>query len=75
MADSDEPILESAEGTDIQWAAGKNPTVKVMRKKAKKGAKPGAKAQTKLEPTDSFFNFFSPPKVHTLPVSACLVLS
>ena len=34
-----------------------------MKKKAKKGAKAGAKPQTKLEPVASFFNFFSPPEV------------
>lgn len=38
-------------------------TVKLMKKKPKKGAKPDAKPQTKLEPVDSFFNFFSPPQV------------
>ncbi len=35
--------------------------VQVMKKKPKKGAKPSAKPQTKLEQVDSFFNFFSPP--------------
>lgn len=34
-----------------------------MKKKPKKGAKPDAKPQTKQEPVDSFFNFFSPPQV------------
>jgi nucleosome assembly protein 1-like 1 len=33
-----------------------------MKKKPKKGSKPGP-PQTKLEPCDSFFNFFSPPQV------------
>jgi hypothetical protein len=37
--------------------------MKLMKKKPKKGAKPDAKPQTKLEPVESFFNFFSPPEV------------
>ena len=56
-ADEDEDMLELAKGTQIAWAAGKDPTVKVMKKKAKKGGKP----LTKLEPCESFFRFFSPP--------------
>eukprot|EP00882_Tetradesmus_deserticola_P000413 GHRQ01000454.1.p1 GENE.GHRQ01000454.1~~GHRQ01000454.1.p1 ORF type:complete len:340 (+),score=180.22 GHRQ01000454.1:220-1239(+) len=63
MLDDDEPVLERSEGTEIDWKAGKNITVKVMKKKPKKGARPDAKPQTKLEPVDSFFNFFSPPQV------------
>jgi nucleosome assembly protein 1-like 1 len=55
-ADEDEDMLELAKGTEIAWAAGKDTTVKVM-KKAKKGGKP----LTKLEPCESFFRFFSPP--------------
>jgi hypothetical protein len=35
----------------------------VMKKKPKKGAKPDARPQTKLEPVESFFNFFTPPTV------------
>jgi Nucleosome assembly protein (NAP) len=34
-----------------------------MKKKPKKGAKPGTKPLTKLEPVPSFFSFFSPPEV------------
>lgn len=34
-----------------------------MKKKPKKGARPDARPQTKLEPVDSFFNFFKPPQV------------
>ena len=29
MVDEEEEMLQSAEGTDIHWEAGKNPTVKV----------------------------------------------
>jgi len=37
--------------------------MKLMKKKPKKGAKADAKPQTKMEPVDSFFNFFNPPQV------------
>lgn len=45
-----------ARGCDINWKAGKNLTVKIFRKKSKKG-----KVIVKQEPTDSIFNFFNPP--------------
>lgn len=38
-------------------------TIKVMKKKPKKGSKPDAKPQMKTEKVDSFFNFFDPPQV------------
>lgn len=50
--------------TDIEWFPGKNLTVKILKKKPKKGAK-NTKPITKTEPCDSFFNFFSPPAVPT----------
>jgi nucleosome assembly protein 1-like 1 len=62
MIDDDEPILERAVGTEIEWAAGKNLTQKVMKKKPKKGAK-NTKPVTKTEQCESFFNFFTPPQV------------
>ncbi|KAI5080054.1 hypothetical protein GOP47_0005533 [Adiantum capillus-veneris] len=62
MIEEDEPILERAVGTEIEWNAGKNLTQKVMRKKVKKGAK-NVKPITKTEACESFFNFFSPPQV------------
>eukprot|EP00884_Botryococcus_braunii_P023655 jgi/Botrbrau1/9974/Bobra.0012s0068.2 len=60
--DDGEMELERAEGTNISWKGGKNPTVKIMKKKPKPGkaARPG-RVITKEEPTSSFFNFFSPP--------------
>jgi nucleosome assembly protein 1-like 1 len=64
MVDSDDPVLEKATGTKIEWKSGKNVTVKVMKKKPKPGK--GGKASkpiTKTEPVASFFSFFSPPKV------------
>ncbi|KAK9834585.1 hypothetical protein WJX74_005210 [Apatococcus lobatus] len=64
MVDEEEPILERAEGTSIQWSAGKDPTRKLVRKKAKgRGGKGGGQAAMKYEPVESFFNFFSPPAV------------
>jgi len=64
FSDEEETYLVKSEGTPIAWAAGKNTTVKVLKKKGKpgKGGAP-AKTLTKLEPCESFFNFFSPPEV------------
>ncbi|KAG2617870.1 hypothetical protein PVAP13_3NG258045 [Panicum virgatum] len=62
MIDEDEPILEKAIGTDIEWYAGKCLTQKVLKKKPRKGSK-NTKPITKTEDCDSFFNFFSPPQV------------
>jgi nucleosome assembly protein 1-like 1 len=58
-----EPVLQKAEGTPIDWKAGKNVTVKVMKKKPRRGAPANAKPQTKTEPVPSFFRFFSPPEI------------
>ncbi|KAI3684176.1 hypothetical protein L6452_33396 [Arctium lappa] len=62
MIDDDEPILEKAIGTDIEWLPGKCLTQKILKKKPKKGSK-NAKPITKTENCESFFNFFSPPEV------------
>ncbi|XP_019454972.1 PREDICTED: nucleosome assembly protein 1;2-like isoform X4 [Lupinus angustifolius] len=62
MIDEDEPILEKAIGTEIQWHPGKTLTEKVLKKKPKKGSK-NAKPITKTEKCESFFNFFNPPEV------------
>lgn len=59
MVDEDEPILEKAIGTEIEWHSGKCLTQKLLKKKSKKGGK----ILTKTEKCESFFNFFSPPKV------------
>lgn len=63
MLEGRDAVLERSQGTEIDWKAGKNVTMKLMKKKPKKGAKPDAKPQTKMEPVDSFFNFFNPPQV------------
>ncbi|XP_042506720.1 nucleosome assembly protein 1;4-like [Macadamia integrifolia] len=62
MIDDDEPILEKAIGTEIEWLPGKSLTQKVLKKKPRKGSK-NAKPITKTETCESFFNFFSPPQV------------
>ncbi|PWA69211.1 nucleosome assembly protein 1,4 [Artemisia annua] len=62
MIDDDEPILEKAIGTTIEWLPGKCLTQKILKRKPKKGSK-NAKPITKTEDCESFFNFFSPPEV------------
>ncbi|XP_039125138.1 LOW QUALITY PROTEIN: nucleosome assembly protein 1;2-like [Dioscorea cayenensis subsp. rotundata] len=62
MIDDDEPILEKAIGTEIEWHPGKCLTQKILKKKPKKGSK-NAKPITKTENCESFFNFFNPPQV------------
>ncbi|XP_043707028.1 nucleosome assembly protein 1;4-like [Telopea speciosissima] len=62
MIDDDEPILEKAIGTEIEWHPGKSLTQKVLKKKPRKGSK-NAKPITKTENCESFFNFFNPPQV------------
>ncbi|KAL2534075.1 Nucleosome assembly protein 1-2 [Abeliophyllum distichum] len=62
MIDDEEPILEKAIGTEIEWYPGKCLTQKVLKKKPKKGSK-NVKPITKTEKCESFFNFFNPPEV------------
>ncbi|GMY34607.1 nucleosome assembly protein 1;4-like [Fagus crenata] len=62
MIDDDEPILEKAIGTEIEWHPGKSLTQKILKKKPRKGTK-NAKPITKTEDCPSFFNFFNPPQV------------
>ncbi|KAJ8442925.1 hypothetical protein Cgig2_022291 [Carnegiea gigantea] len=62
MIDEDEPILEKAIGTEIEWYPGKCLTQKILKKKPKPGSK-STKPITKTENCDSFFNFFNPPQV------------
>lgn len=64
MADGDDdPVLEKAEGTPIDWAPGKNVTVKIKKKKQRNKNGKGTRTVTKTEPCQSFFNFFNPPKI------------
>lgn len=62
MIDDDDPILEKAIGTEIEWHTGKCLTQKILKKKPKKGVK-NAKPIIKTEKCESFFNFFNPPEV------------
>ncbi|XP_062156906.1 nucleosome assembly protein 1;4 [Alnus glutinosa] len=62
MIDDEEPILEKAIGTEIEWHPGKSLTQKILKKKPRKGSK-NAKPITKTENCESFFNFFNPPQV------------
>ncbi|CAN6987567.1 unnamed protein product [Brassica rapa subsp. trilocularis] len=61
MIDEDEPLLEKAIGTEIDWYPGKCLTQKILKKKPKKGS--NSKPITKMEDCESFFNFFNPPEV------------
>jgi len=55
--------LEKSTGCKIDWKAGKNVTVKSVKKKIKPRNKKGVpKIITKEEKQDSFFNFFDTPK-------------
>nr|XP_010318498.1 nucleosome assembly protein 1;4 isoform X1 [Solanum lycopersicum] len=60
--DDDDPILEKAIGTNIEWYPGKCLTQKILKRKPKKGSK-NAKPVIKTESCESFFNFFNPPQV------------
>ncbi|XP_042423755.1 nucleosome assembly protein 1;2-like [Zingiber officinale] len=62
MIEEDEPILEKAIGTEIEWFSERCLTQKTVTKKPKKGSK-DANSLTKTEKCESFFNFFNPPKV------------
>ncbi|KAL6615905.1 hypothetical protein ACP70R_038175 [Stipagrostis hirtigluma subsp. patula] len=56
MIDEDEPILEKAIGTEIEWYPGKCLTQKVLPKNASENIE-------KTDYSESFFTFFSPPYV------------
>jgi nucleosome assembly protein 1-like 1 len=60
FSDEEQEYLLHSKGSPIAWLPAKDPTVKVLKKK---GTKPGAKPQTKIERTPSFFSFFTPPEV------------
>ncbi|KAJ7520123.1 hypothetical protein O6H91_20G067600 [Diphasiastrum complanatum] len=62
MVDDDEPILERATGTVIEWYPGKNLTQKVLRRKLKEG-QIDAKPVIKTKQIESFFNIFNPPEI------------
>jgi len=60
-----ELIFEHAVGTKVEWKAGKNLTVKQIKKKVKgKGKGKPPRVVTVEEPQDSFFTFFAPPELN-----------
>jgi len=60
-----ELLFDNATGCKIEWKAGKNLTVKQVKKKVKaKGKGKPTKTVTVEEPVDSFFNFFNPPELN-----------
>jgi len=56
-------IYDHAEGEKIEWKAGKDLTVRVESKKQRNKNTKQTRVVKKTVPTESFFNFFSPPKV------------
>ena len=48
---------------NIDWKKSKNVTVKTIKKKQKHKGRGTTRMVTKTVQNDSFFNFFSPPKV------------
>jgi len=65
----DEPILKNVKGTEINWKSGQCLTHKTITKKQRKKGGRGAgqiRTVTKKERQESFFHFFSPPKMPAL---------
>eukprot|EP00804_Cyclotella_cryptica_P023930 CCRYP_010049-RA/>CCRYP_010049-RA protein AED:0.00 eAED:0.00 QI:872/-1/1/1/-1/1/1/152/251 len=65
----DEPILKNVTGTTINWKPNKSLTFKkVTKKQRKKGGRGAGQIRTisKEERVESFFHFFSPPKMPAL---------
>ncbi|KAI9809592.1 MAG: hypothetical protein M1825_000024 [Sarcosagium campestre] len=55
-------IYDHAEGDQIDWKSGKDLTVRVESKKQRNKNTKQTRVVKKTVPTESFFNFFSPPK-------------
>jgi len=55
-----ELLFDHASGSKIDWKAGKNLTVKQIKKKTKAKGKKPARVVTVEEPCESFFSFFAP---------------
>jgi nucleosome assembly protein 1-like 1 len=64
---ADEPILKNVEGCEIQWKDGMSLFErKVTKQQRGKGKNAGQiRTVTKTEPAESFFRFFTPPKMPT----------
>ncbi|KAI9796216.1 MAG: hypothetical protein M1835_004478 [Candelina submexicana] len=59
-------IYDHAEGETIDWKSGKDLTVRIESKKQRNKNTKQTRVVKKTVPTDSFFNFFSPPKAPTV---------
>lgn len=59
MGDDEDLMLKKVETSGVNWKSGKDVTVKVLKKKPKPGAKSSGKPQTKTEPVESFFRWFT----------------
>uniref|UniRef100_H2Z196 Nucleosome assembly protein 1-like 1 n=1 Tax=Ciona savignyi TaxID=51511 RepID=H2Z196_CIOSA len=57
------PEIISCTGCKIDWAKGKNVTVKTIQKKQKHKGRGTVRTVKKQVSNDSFFNFFNPPDV------------
>ncbi|PSS02435.1 nucleosome assembly protein [Coniella lustricola] len=58
-------IYDHADGDKINWKDGKDLTVRVEQKKQRNKTTKQTRIVKKTVPTESFFNFFSPPKAPT----------
>jgi len=58
-------IYDHAEGDKIDWKPSKDLTVRVEQKKQRNKTTKQTRIVKKTVPTESFFNFFSPPKAPT----------
>eukprot|EP00934_Nitzschia_sp_Nitz4_P008426 Nitzschia sp. Nitz4//scaffold35_size145790//73919//75823//NITZ4_003029-RA/size145790-processed-gene-0.237-mRNA-1//-1//CDS//3329549121//8416//frame0 len=64
----DEPILKNVEGCEIQWKEGKSLTFEKKEQKQRGTGKNAGQIRVviKNEKKDSFFHFFTPPKLPSL---------
>ncbi|KAK4156499.1 nucleosome assembly protein 1 [Chaetomidium leptoderma] len=58
-------IYDHADGDKIDWKTGQDLTVRVEQKKQRNKTTKQTRIVKKTVPTESFFNFFSPPKAPT----------
>ncbi|KAI9831006.1 MAG: hypothetical protein M1826_004123 [Phylliscum demangeonii] len=58
-------IYDHAEGDTVEWKSGKDLTVRIESKKQRNKTTKQTRIIKKSMPTDSFFNFFAPPKPPT----------
>lgn len=63
LAEDDEILIEKCEGCTIDWKSGQDLTVTIKKKKQRHKGGKNTRVVTKSEPCDSFFNFFTPPKM------------